>query len=175
MLKILIGLISFAVILFSFNYFSEPTKDQMINDILEKTANQLQKKYGIEAIGTGGSEDNGKETLIGIDFRIYHPLAIKEARKMILDSVKILLENINNNENLKNHLVETPFPRNRVDITIYISKNHEEVLDPEITLVSFYKDKVVYRTLDPEDSFKYKSRITETYEEALQKLKESED
>lgn len=143
----------------------------VIGTILKNTSSQLEKQYGLHAIGTGGSvnQDN-KSTMIGIDFRIYQPLTRDEARKLILASAELLLKNLNQEEKIKNCVCELPFPYKNIQIAIYISyPDKTKPFDPEIATVSFAKGIVSYKTLDP-DIRAYKSRIEETYEEALQKL-----
>lgn len=173
MLKILILISSLVFICYAVFVFSEPSRNQAVDHVLERTANQLKQRFGLETIGTGGSASEGKESMIGIEFQIKRSLSFNEARKMIIESANLLLNNINSDKYLSSYLSEVPFTQKNIEITIYISgKNHERIFDPDITLVSFDNGKITFKTLDPEDHYKYKSRIVETYEEALQKLKD---
>lgn len=60
-----------------------------------------------------------------------------------------------------------------IDLAIFIIPLNGDVIDPDIVVVSLEDDGVVYRTKDPDNEFKYKSEVVESYEEALQKVKEN--
>jgi len=63
--------------------------------------------------------------------------------------------------------LKRPFTIKDIEITIYNhDKNGHGLKDPEISVVSISDGILEYNTIDPEDSFSYKNKFKETYEEA---------
>lgn len=161
----------FLIPIFMLRSEDNPDRVHIIGRIREKTSVQLQKQYGLYAVGTGSSVKDNKSTMIGIHFKIYQSLTMDEARKLIIASAELLLQNVNQDEKIKNCVCEYPFPYKNINVAIFIAyPDQTKPLDPEIATVSFVNGIVTYKTLDP-DTRAYKSKTRETYEEALQKLR----
>jgi hypothetical protein len=79
-----------------------------------------------------------------------------------------LLHYINENNEIQNFLKEPPFTIRNVEIIIY---NHDKqgrsLSDPEISMARISQSILIYRTIDPQDFFKYKNEYEESYDEAL--------
>lgn len=142
---------------------SEPT--QIVYQIINETSLELSKKYLLRPIGLGVNK--GYEYL-EISFQIFEPLSKDEARIILLDSVRIFIENVNNSNKLKPYLKKNPYSIEEVGIVIYIrGKNNEDLVHPRISIASLTRGELRFSTNDPENLMKFKERTKETYEEAL--------
>lgn len=173
-IAVFLSLLSFLTV-FLYSDDSLTPGDRAINAVLKKTSSQLNKKYNLRTIGTGGSANReDKATMIGIEFQILQPLTLDECRKLIISVANALLNNINNEPSIEQYLVEFPFTYKKIDVGIFIHmQDNSSVFHPDIGVVSLGKGVIEYLTVDPVGSYKYKSVIEETYEEALRKLRKA--
>jgi hypothetical protein len=143
--------------------------DVLSNQLIAKTGERLAKKYNMSISGIGGGEEDQGIWLIRVMFnRKGNLLTISEGRKIILDCIQEFLFDINHDEELRPYLKVYPFTAANLYITIinYTPEGYV-VEDPYLEVISGNKGEIAYRTLDPNDHFKYKSSIYETYDEAV--------
>lgn len=94
---------------------------------------------------------------------------------MILEYLDEFLVDINANEKLRPYLATYPFTVKNVELDIYYSDpKGYHFYDPYIGVVSIEEGIVCYRTYDKEDKSPYKAKIKETYEEALEIIKQDQ-
>jgi hypothetical protein len=158
----------------STNSATDLSDDDYYNRFLILTAQNVDTKYGLSIIAFGGSVDNEKKiTKITVAFNASHPLTIEQFRNLTLSSLGVYQNAINQDLRLKNMLYEYPFPIERFEIDVF-AKNVDgsSVFFPLFQVAGLMNGKINYHSVDNERDFNYIETITETYEEALQKLQE---
>jgi len=104
-------------------------------------------------------------------FDTKYPHTKEQLRELLLKSSQELLEQVTENEEIQEFLAEKPFTIKNVEIIIYNQDREGRSLeDPEIAVARISQGELIYRTNDPENSFKYKHTFTETYEDALKEI-----
>ncbi len=143
-----------------------------LNKSVDFSINQLNELYNAKLIGSGGGSTDNKKRLISLSFEVPKKLTINEGRKLIIAFTNIVLENINKEEN-RNYLYNYPFTINNLDLTLYNSYGDslQKVYYPYLFAISISKHGVYY-------SFRTETKNSyieeESYEEALQKLKDEQ-
>ncbi len=143
--------------------------DALSNQVIARTGERLSKKYHLSFSGIGGGEKDGKTWLMSVSFNRYgEPLTIEQGRRIIVDCVQEYLADINRHEELRPYLSNYPFTAHNLDIAIFnFNSKGESIVDPYLEVMADYKGEMMYFTSDPENSYRYKSRTYESYEEAL--------
>lgn len=149
-----------------------PSKgEQLVNATLASAAKIIKEKYDIKPCGSGAAMPGGPIQELTLCFDTKHPYTTGQLRELLIKSAKELLNKIIENNEIQEFLKERPFTIKNVEIIIY---NHDEngrgLCDPEISTARISKAVLIYRTVDPQDSFKYKNEYEESYEEALKAL-----
>jgi hypothetical protein len=149
-----------------------PSKgEQLVNATLANAAKTIKEKYDIKPCGSGAAMPGGPIQELTLCFDTKHPYTKGQLRELLIKSAKELLNQINENNEIQEFLKERPFTIKNVEIIIY---NHDEngrgLCDPEISTARISQAVLIYRTVDPQDSFKYKNEYEESYEEALKAL-----
>lgn len=143
-----------------------PTDDKIMLSIINKTGKKLEKRYKMIPCGFG--INNGFKFL-EISFHIRRPIPKEELRCMLIDCADEFLKNINTNEEIKPYLENYPFTHKNVGIIFYIyDTSGDDLWHPNITIAEIIKNKLSFKTEDPEDIGGYKEETEETIEEALQ-------
>jgi hypothetical protein len=149
-----------------------PSKgEQLVNDILAKTAKIIKDKYNLKPCGEGASMPGGPIQKLALCFDTKYPYTKEQLRELLIKSAEELLNQVNENKEIIQFLKERPFTIRNVEIIIYNSdKNGLEVFDPGISVARISQGNLIYRTTDVNDTFKYKNEFEESYEEALKAL-----
>lgn len=166
--------------LFSFLYHPNKNMDNeyvpaeyvvIAQEIRANMAKKLSKRHKMRVIGmTGGLADC--VNILGLSFQIQGPLAKEQLREILIDCVEEFLAIINSNERLRPNLKNYPFSPKEIEITLFvIGRNEEDIFDPFIGVAYTTGGKLVYNTVDKDDTFSYKSEAEESYEEALNIVK----
>ena len=87
--------------------------------ITKQTILQLKKEKGLIAAGTGGGM-MGDIYNMGISFDYFHPVNLKEARKLLVYVCQTYLHNINSNKEVRPYLHTYPFPVKNIEIRIWL-------------------------------------------------------
>ncbi len=83
------------------------------------------------------------------------------------------MEAINSDEDIRPYLSQYPYKIENIEIDIYIyGKNHEQKKHPEISIMGLYKGNIRYFTQDKEISDRYITKQSETFKQALHRLRE---
>ncbi len=172
--------IFFAIILFFFKGFIMansqqeyyPSRgEQLVNITLANAAKIIKDKYNVKPCGSGAAMPGGPIKEVTLCFEIKGPYTKEQLRELLILSSQELLKQVNENSEIQKFLKEQPFTIKNVEIIIYNhTKEGRGLLDPEISVARISEAKIVYRTNDPQDSFKYKNEFRESYEEALNLL-----
>ncbi len=142
-------------------------KRDLENKIIGQTWRQLEKEKKLIPIGEGKSITPGDE-FIGLYFQYFRPVTIDEARRLVIYAAQTFLNNLNSNEKL-NELIEKPYPMNWIEIEIYVyNPDYSKVEYPGLKIIHLKRDKIKYIT----EKTDYEVIQEETYEEALEKIKD---
>ncbi len=157
--------------------YEEPVYGKMADKISVRTIKILSKRHDMYLVGTGGGFID-HVNLLSLSFDVCRPLALEDARELIIDSVEEFLFQINSNEEIRPYLKNYPFTSADVKVSIFsYSQKHESIYDPYISAVSNVtrrnsnQTELWFRTEAPDQPFGYKTEIREDYEEALRIVK----
>lgn len=151
------------------NFGYHPSKaESLVNEILHQTARSIMRKHKIEVIGEGASMPRGVIKSLTLEFDSRERLSKDQLRVLLFEFSKKLMQNVNLNHEIKEFLESVPFTEKNVEIVIHNNdKSGRELFDPEISVASIENGIFSYKTGDRENTFKYKNRYEETYEEAV--------
>lgn len=179
-MKYFICLFCFLMSILSFNLITNnsslPKQDQISDRTIIRFSKEMKAKRNLLIWGIGGGADNGV-WLLTVSFGMYHaPLTKDEARKLIVGCVEDFLTTINQDEELKPYLKTYPFTSKNVELNIFLyGPDKSRILSPYIADISSTEGIIYYGINDPNNQYKYLSRTSETYEEALAILKKQEE
>ena len=147
-------------------------KDRVSHQILYQFTNQM-KKEGLDAIGLGGGSNHGKINLIDICFNIQQVMDISSARKLMVCSIKKLLNIINSNEEFCANFEKLPVTEDVFHISI-IGLTQKPDICNFVQIVTLVNGKIYYEIHNEKPSFPPFTTIhEETFEEAKRILVES--
>jgi len=150
--------------------------EQLANSILANTAKIIKDQYLLQPCGEGAAMPGGPIQELTLCFDTKHPYTKEQLRKLLILASNELLQKVGNNNEIQEFIKKKPFTIKNIEIVIY---NHDRegrsVNDPVISVAEISQMKLVYRTIDPQNSFKYKNRFEERYEEALKAINKSEN
>ena len=145
--------------------------EELVNRILANTAKIIKDKYLLQPCGEGAAMPGGPIQELTLCFDTKHPHTKEQLRELLIKTANELLDQVNKNNEIKKFIKEKPFTIKNIEIVIYNNdQNGRSICDPEISVAEISHAKIVYRTIDPQDLFKYKNRFEEGYEEALKAL-----
>src|SRR5436853_114106 len=110
--------------------------------------------------------------ILGLSFLCNQPLSIAEGRKLLIQAVETLLQEINQDTRIHPYLIRHPFRPRNVEISIVLVNPDGTNVAPgalEVLLAS--EGSLQYKINDPTGD-KLLTVYKETYEEALARLKE---
>jgi hypothetical protein len=146
--------------------------EQIVNSILSSTAKTIHNKYSLIPCGEGAAMPGGPIQELTLCFDTKHTHTKEQLRKLLINITKELVEKVNENKEIQEFLKEPPFTIKNVEIVIYNhDQNGRSVCDPDVSVAEISQTKLIYRSIDPQDSFKYKNRFEESYEEALKLIR----
>ncbi len=154
---------------------NEPYKaqpyDKAVDHLIKSASQRLAKRYDMKLVGiTEGMM--GCVRLIGFSFQVNGPIKKNEARKIAVDCVEDFLTEINQNEEIRPYLEVYPFDTKHVDIIIFIIEpDGRGYVHPDLSVVTAADGNIKFSTNNPENKYTYKSRESETFEDAVKILK----
>lgn len=155
------------------NEFYISKGEQLVNSILGQTAKITKDKHNLKPCGAGAAMPGGPIQQLTLCFNTKYLYTKERLRELLIISAQELLKQINENNEIQVFLKERPFTVKNVQIIIYNSeKDGSEVYDPGISSAEVSQGILTYRTVDSTNTFKFKQKFTETYEEALKLLQE---
>ena len=140
------------------------------------TVDILQQEYPLIyycALGMQGDKQGKiKINILGIQFP--EEVSQERARSLLLHFIQTYLDVINSTEELKPHLSNYPFTKENIEFMLYFSKPDGSMsYHPNINVCAFRNGMFIYKTEEEGQTKGYKSIIRETYEEAVEKEKNS--
>ncbi len=154
-------------------YAYQPSRGSvLVHEVLAETAKTVKKEYGLHPCGSGVSMPGGPIRFISICFDSRNAYSRNELRVLLIKIADLMIQEVSKNEEIQKHLLTPPFTAKNVEVIIY---NHDakgyELFDPQICVAEIYPEGLIYRTSDPDNPLRYKNKHRETYEEALELLK----
>jgi hypothetical protein len=156
------------------NYIS--FQEKLVNSILLESSNKIKNKFNLKSCGNGASMPGGVVKGLSLIFQLKGSFTKEILRSMLLDAAKDMLSIVNANKEIQPFLKTSPFIIDNIQIVIYIkNKDGKSLNDPAISVAQISHGVLNYRTNDPNDIYKYKQDLYETYLEALQALEENKE
>ena len=137
-----------------------------------RVAKKAQLQHQLQSSGFGFWGPDNYKTL---DIHFHYPdlLNEDEARFMIVDIAADFLEEVNKDEKIRPYLCQYPYAIENLSIAIFPNKNIYEIpVHPNYMLIEINKGKITYKTKEEGQKYGYHSEKTETFEEALDKLRQ---
>ena len=170
--KIVFFLCAIGIFLF-FIFSNDPIegiteKEKTVWAVSLQTAKEFKDKYDLQFIGIGQSGDDKLLKSLRLSFILDKILSKDEGRKLVLNCVKKLLDNVNGLKKNQPFLIDTPFLENNLGITVYFYKDqeHSSTVYPDICCITVIDGLIYYRFRDPNPPFLYKFSEEETMEDA---------
>ena len=114
--------------------------DQMFSSFVKK----MKQKYQLESLSIGGKINPTIEE-IGAKFTLIKRTTQEEARAILLTVIDQLIQTINTNDQLRDYLVEFPFPTDRLKIGIsFTKKNYCSYRDGSMESVTLDNNELTY-------------------------------
>lgn len=171
-MKKLIG--AATVILFLFIFLREcddrPDHVKLVHRIMQNITVKLEHQFPLRYIGRSVSANENYYKEIGLMFQIFRVISKDEGRKILIDAVEDLLEQLNAAPLLKEHLQPYPFTAANIEIDVFsYHPNGEDTFYPDITVFSARKGTLRFVADTPEtrSHHLHYTEETESYEEAV--------
>ena len=172
-----IAIILMTLVIFAFFFMANKQDyhisegEHLVNSILAKGAKIIRDKYALKPCGSGAAMPGGPIQGLTLCFDTKSIHTKEQLRELLIKSAQELLLLVNENNEIQGFIKQRPFNIKNVQIIIYNhDKNGRVIYDPNISGAQIANGILDYRTIDPEDSFKYKNEFEESYEEALKAL-----
>lgn len=150
-----------------------PIGERLVYEILSKTAQSIEEKYNITPCGSGVSMPGGPVKELSLCFVTNNAYSKEQLRILTIKFAEELLNQVTQNDDIQKFLKERPFKINNVEIIIY---NHDKegrtLIDPDISDSQIIDGILTFSTKDPENTYRYKNKFLESYEEALKKIQD---
>lgn len=176
-LSLLLGLLLITNICFGhifLNHFQPSKAAQLVEEVQIKAAEIIKKKYNIKPCGSGVAMSEGPIREIAICFDARGPYSKEKLREFLILFAHEIVATVQSNEGIQQYLFERPFGIKNVQIIIYNhDKTRREVCYPNISVAELSGNRLLYQSIDPNDTYNYIDQSEETYEEALEVLKKS--
>ena len=154
-------------------YKEEVNYEKVAAQVSLHTSKQLEKEINLHACGVGGSMMDDVKVM-ALSFQYPNNLSITKGRLLIIHSIDKYLHNINNSDDLRPYLHNSPFNVNNVEIRIFGTNYIEGKLSIDnLFFISALNNTIEYYgfNIDGERC----TLFTETYTEALEIVKNSPD
>lgn len=165
-MKYFIALIT-CFLLFYFFYSDVVNYEKFAHKITIKTAQKLRDEKGLYLIGTGGQMMDDIQMMY-MGFQYFKPINVESGRDLLVCSIQLYLNEINQNEKVNPYLHSYPFTVKNVEIRIWIrNPDGSKVSSDELRYISAI-DGILSYYMDGTEEYSRETVHEETYEEALQ-------
>lgn len=145
-------------------------REKIADHMMKNVSNVLKKRHQLKKVGWSRGGDKNNYKTMGLYFDHYGVMSKDEGRRMLIDSARELLNDINSDQLLLPFLQPSPFTMSNIVMDIYVSQpDGNSVFYPDIYAFALTKEKITYYTQIPEKIGFY-TREGESYEEALKIL-----
>jgi len=176
MIKYLLTLVCFLIFFTSCNSEPEPDrsheKSYIRGVVQSRVAKKVENKHKLYASGFGFWGARCYEEL-KISFEHQGILSRDEARFLIVDVAADFLEEVNQDEKIRPHLCQFPYTIKNLSIPIFPRKNgFKNPTHPDYVVIKLHDGTISYKTELEGQKYDYHTEEDETFEEALQILRE---
>jgi hypothetical protein len=155
------------------SYEPNPSLEARINEISDQVAQQLKREFDLQPCGFGGGTMNGVR-MLALSFDYCKPMHLEQARKVLIEAGSLFLKAINDDEIIRPNLVNFPFEPKNIEIRIFFYPPKEiQILSSEKLIVASLTEGVLRYKIDHPQNNSLLTICSETYDEALGKLKEA--
>jgi hypothetical protein len=149
--------------------------EKAVKTVMARNSKTIAEKYHLRPVGIGIAMPEGDIRSLELEFQIFGPLSKEQIRNILIHSAHDFLSDINADSNLCTYLKNHSLTINDIGITLYlIDSSGRGLRDPNFSIASILKGELEYDILidiyDEEikiDIPRFKTKIRETYEEAL--------
>lgn len=151
--------------------------NRTVDQILLRSIEGIELKYGIKCVGTGAAMFGGPLRGLNLSFRAVGPQSRSDLRRMTVGCIQEIIDAVSSVPNARNILHHPTFDINNIYLDIFISdRMGYNLYDPNISSVATILDQIHYRYADPDRLiFPFKHRDSETYEEALEAIRREDE
>ncbi len=144
-------------------------KERLADTILQKVAAKLKREAKLCPIGTMGQMLHDVERL-GLSFYYYKPIDIVEGRKLLVQAVNAMLNEINQEKRIHPYLCRHPFLPRNIQIEIFLrSPEGRDVPEGTLYVIEAKEGFLCYDIHHPTKNG-FITVYKETFDEALQRL-----
>lgn len=150
--------------------YESPLYTQYAVEIIQSFSKQVEKEFGFECIGSGGSMPHDVQE-ISAKFIVYQDATIPQARELEVKLTEKFVQIINAHEKIRPFLREYPFPSSRACVSISFEKPSKtsplSIKSQNVKYVFQARSRIFYQAENPLNQYVYKDIKDEPYEEAL--------
>ncbi len=144
-------------------------KTVLAHMVQKKAQLQLESERGLILVGTGGGMMD-EIRMLALSFEYDKPMSPCEGRKLLIRAVDVFLAIINENEEIRPYLIQSPFKPEYVEIRIFLNNpNGTEIPLGDLSILSAVDGVLNYLIEDPVTTL-FVTAYKETYQEAVAKL-----
>lgn len=149
-------------------------KEMLSDEIIRKVAIKIKKEKNLHPCGTGGQMmDQIKMLYLG--FNYYYDITIDEGRELLVYAVNEFVSEVNADERIRPYLNNYPFEPKNVQIGIFLfTQDGSLPALGKLIVITAQEGKLQYEIDDPETKL-FKTVHSETFEEAVLKIKQSKN
>lgn len=139
--------------------------ENAIDPLYASFIDDMKKNHHLLCWSIGGKMPSKLEEF-SANFNLIQHTSQEEARKLLLTVAGRLIETLNTSKELNPHLIEYPFPTNRLKLHINFTRsNYFNYYDGSTVSITLENDKITYFKILPEDTL---ARTIPFYEESFQ-------
>lgn len=151
--------------------YTSSEKERLCNEVTKIAIKKICSESKLIPCGTGGGALN-QIRMLAISFNYYQDVNIAEGRKLLIQTVETFLSIINADERIRPYLIKYPFDPENIEIRIFIfNKDGSSIGSDRLCVIGIIDGILDYQIHTP-DGLWLERVHEETYEEALEKLKE---
>lgn len=146
------------------SYEEEVNLEISVNKIMSKVGAEAENEFGLTLAGIGIGMPNNVVEKLTLSFNARIKLTKQEAKNILSTIANRLIFEANNNPLVFSQMKDSPFTVNNVSINIFFyDANGRRVFFPDFAVVDLSDGIYTFRTKDPNDPYKYKTRESEKY------------
>ena len=142
--------------------FGELAYDKISNQILNKCSKELEKRFPMSVMGTGGSGGYDIKA-VHIKYQYRGEASIEEARRLYVDIAEVFIKSYNANRQLRPYLHHYPFNEQSLNLVINFNNPKNE----KVSFVMGGTKDIEYFHETP-DNYRGEEFFTEPYTAALE-------
>jgi len=146
-------------------------KEKLANHVIRLAATKIKKETQLSPCGTMGQMLNEIQKL-GLSFQYNQPVNIEEGRKLLIQAVSTMLDEVNQEERIHSYLIRYPFLPRNIQIEIFLHNPDGRSVSSGSLCIITSKDGILCYKIHRIDGPGFITVYKETYEEALERIKD---